>query len=259
VLGGFESVLGFLQDKTALQQNVEEVIEAAEIMAHQRAVQRYIDWQDLFYTPTVEALRSDIDEKASLMRKSRLKAYNEFLAATNKHQGVFLDAPASSKSSGTLKPTQHSVRVKLHALDPLKRQLTRKKVEQRLLETGLTEFQKHVQPDLHRSRTTLSPTQWEQKALRQTPYGRFGFRSTKNFVSNVRTGSNVLFDDFTSANRKSFDSAAVDAEFPRGIQTYKVKFKSHGIEHHSANVYQPEDRFQGSPRVPTKLSDMPER
>jgi len=249
--------LGFAQEKTPLQVKLDEIIDSADMTSHQRAVQRYIDWQDNFYTPLVEALRSDVDENSRQSKARRKAAYEEFLAVSSKGQGVFLESAASSTYDPFV-TTQTKARVQITIQDPLKKQLTREAAERRLLITGVTSSPGPIRAAKHKTKLTLSPTQWEQKALRQTPHGRFGFRATKNFSGQSRTHSAVTFDDYSSAKPHSFDKRAVDSEFPRGVRAFKEKYRSHGVEHRSANVYEPGERLAGSPRVTVKLSDMPD-
>ncbi len=242
------------QEKTPLQNKLDDIIDSAELTSHQRAVQRYIDWQDQFYTPLVEALRADVDESSAQCKAERLAAYQDFLAASSKGRGVFLDSAADS-SYDPYATVRRKVKVKIQVQDPLKKQLTRGAVEKRLLTTGVTESVGVVRAAPHKSKSTLSPTQWEQKALRQTPFGRFGFRATKNFTSKSRTQSDVHFDDYTSARPGNFDKNAVNSEFPRGLKAFEQKYKSHSVEHRSANVYGQGEAFAGSPRVTVKLHD----
>lgn len=245
------------QEKTPLQVKLDEVIDSADMTTHQRAVQRYIDWQDQFYTPLVEALRSNVDEHSLRSKATRRAAYEEFLAASSKGQGVFLDSATSSKYDPFTRALAKN-QVRITVQDPLKKQLTREAVERRLLITGVTSSPAPVKAARHKVKQTLHPTKWEQKALRQTPFGRFGFRATKNFSGQSRTNSAVVFDDYTSAKSQSFNKSAVDAEFPRGVRSFKAKYQSHGVEHQSANVYQPGEQFAGSPRIAVKLSDRPD-
>ena len=57
--------LSLKQAQTPLKKRVGEVIGAFDLVQRQRAVQRYVDWQDNYYTPVLEGMRRKIDSKVS--------------------------------------------------------------------------------------------------------------------------------------------------------------------------------------------------
>lgn len=103
--------------------------------------------------------------------------------------------------------------------DPLKKQLSRRQQEERLLTAGVDALKlPPVVPPAHRARETLSSEQWSARALRGTPHGHFDYKQVRR-MHKGKFSSSVHFDDYTHLKPGTFDTQALQAEFPRGKGT----------------------------------------